>query len=102
MSNVIGLLCERGLDLMDDVTAGQDGCVPMSQLRAGQRGVIAGFRDVDDMATSRRLFDLGFSSGTEVEFIRRAPLRGPLMFRVATNEMLLRKPEADLVIVRPS
>lgn len=72
----------------------------MGQLGRGQCGVVAGFRGVDDMTVSRRLFDLGFATGVEVELVRRAPLGDPLMFRVGSNDMLLRRSEADLVMVR--
>ncbi|WP_286267932.1 FeoA family protein [Brooklawnia propionicigenes] len=77
------------------------GCLPMGQLRCGQCGVIAGFTDHTDMAVSRRLFDLGFAQGVEVELLRRAPLRDPLMLRIGTSQMLLRASEANRVLVRP-
>ena len=53
------------------------------------------------MAVSRRLFDLGFAQGVEVELLRRAPLRDPLMLRIGTSQMLLRASEANRVLVRP-
>ncbi len=52
------------------------------------------------MAVSRRLFDLGFAEGTQVQFVRRAPLRDPLMFRIGSSQMLLRAQEANRVLVR--
>lgn len=77
-------------------------CVPMGQLSRGQRGVIAGFADQTDMAVSRRLFDLGFAEGAQVELVRRAPLRDPLMFRIGSAQMLLRTEEANRILVRIS
>lgn len=72
----------------------------MGRLECGQRAVIAGFREQDDMTVSRRLFDLGFAQGVEVELVRRAPMRDPLVFRVGGSEMLLRRREADRIMVR--
>lgn len=72
----------------------------MGRLECGQRAVIAGFCELNDMTVSRRLFDLGFAQGVEVELVRRAPMRDPLVFRVGGAEMLLRRREADRIMVR--
>ncbi len=90
-------LCGRCLDVCEVDAAG---CVAMGRMECGQRATIAGFRDHVDMTISRRLFDLGFAQGVEVELIRRAPMRDPLVFRVGGSEMLLRRSEADRVVVR--
>ena len=37
----------------------------------------------------------------QVELLRRAPLRDPLMLRIGTSQMLLRASEANRVLVRP-
>lgn len=97
MKSVIAPLCDRCLDLCDPEAAG---CIAMGGLSCGQRGVVAGFRDEDDMTVCRRLFDLGFAQGVEVELVRRAPLRDPLIFRVGGGEMLLRRRDADRIVVR--
>ncbi|GAA2183027.1 hypothetical protein GCM10009785_24830 [Brooklawnia cerclae] len=99
MSTVVDRLCDRCLDVVESCDA-QGDCVAMGQLGRGQCGTVAGFQGVDDMTVSRRLFDLGFAKGVEVELIRRAPLGDPLMFRVGNSDMLLRRSEADLVVVR--
>ena len=52
------------------------------------------------MAVCRRLFDLGFAQGVEVQLIRRAPMRDPLVFQVGGGEMLLRRQDADRIVVR--
>lgn len=75
-------------------------CIPMGRMRCGECGVIAGFSEQTDMAVSRRLFDLGFAEGTQVQFVRRAPLRDPLMFRIGSSQMLLRAEEANRILVR--
>ncbi|MGB3954440.1 MAG: FeoA family protein [Brooklawnia sp.] len=97
MTSVIAPLCERCLDLCDPEAAG---CIAMGALGCGQRGVVAGFRAEEDMTVCRRLFDLGFAQGVEVELVRRAPMRDPLVFRIAGGEMLLRRRDADRIVVR--
>ena len=52
-----------------------------------------------DDAVSRRLFDLGFAPGQTATLVRRAPLRGPIMFSVGGNGIALRRAEADRILV---
>lgn len=97
MKSVVTRLCDRCLHICDVDAAG---CIMMGRLECGQRAVIAGFSEQVDMTISRRLFDLGFAQGVEVELVRRAPMRDPMVFRVGGSEMLLRRSEADRVVVR--
>lgn len=48
-------------------------------------------------ATARRLGELGFTPGTVVEVVRRAPLRDPVVYRVRDYEICLRRTEAVYV-----
>jgi ferrous iron transport protein A len=64
---------------------------------AGESSTILGF-DGDDVI-SRRLCDLGFAPGESVVRLRRAPLGGPVMFRVGGVEIVLRSAEARRVVV---
>lgn len=98
MLSLVQQLCDRCVDRCEADSAA--GCVALSQLRAGQRGYIMGFIGESDQAVGRRLFDLGFATGVEIEMIRKAPLRDPLMFRVAGGEMLLRRGEASKIVVK--
>lgn len=75
------------------------GTVPLSDLRAGMRAVISGFREDVDQATGRRLVDLGFMPGTSVTMVRKAPLRDPVVYRVADYEIALRKVQAKNILV---
>ncbi|KUL55540.1 iron transporter FeoA [Streptomyces sp. NRRL F-4489] len=43
---------------------------------------------------TRRLHDLGFTPGTVVEVVRRAPLRDPVVYRVKDYEVCLRRAQA--------
>ncbi len=51
-------------------------------------------------ATARRLEDLGFTGGTEVEVVRRAPLHDPVVYRVKDYELCLRRAQARCVLIR--
>ncbi|MFT3888383.1 MAG: FeoA family protein [Arachnia sp.] len=69
----------------------------LDTLPNGQASTIVGF-DGDD-AVARRLCDLGFAPGEDVVRLRRAPLGGPVMFRVGGVEIVLRASEARRVVV---
>ena len=69
----------------------------LDTLPKGEPSTILGF-DGDDVV-SRRLCDLGFAPGESVVRLRRAPLGGPVMFRVGGVEIVLRKAEARRILV---
>ncbi|MCH2101011.1 MAG: ferrous iron transport protein A [Planctomycetes bacterium] len=50
-------------------------------------------------ATSQRLRELGFTPGTEVDFVRRAPLAGPLVVQLRGYQLALRPAEACRVLI---
>lgn len=50
-------------------------------------------------ATAGRLADLGFTAGTVVQVLRRAPLRDPVLYRVKDYEVCLRRAQAAYVHV---
>lgn len=52
--------------------------------------------DGDD-AASQRLRELGFTPGTEVDFVRRAPFGGPLVVQLRGYQLALRPAEARRV-----
>jgi ferrous iron transport protein A len=47
--------------------------------------------------TARRLSALGFTPGTVVEVVRRAPLRDPVVYQVKDYEVCLRRTQAACV-----
>ena len=71
----------------------------MASLTRGQRGLIHDVCDQADPATARRLFDLGFAPGVEVEMLRQAPLADPVVFRVAGYDIALRRAQARCIQV---
>lgn len=73
---------------------------PLADLPPGARAVVVAVVDADPgrtTATVRRLGDLGFTPGSVVEVVRRAPLRDPVVYRVKDYEVCLRRTEAAWV-----
>ncbi len=71
----------------------------LARLRPGESASIARVLNLGDPAASRRLFDLGFVPGAEVECVRRAPLGDPAVYRVADYEIALRRGQAACIEV---
>ena len=69
-------------------------------LTAGSRCTVTGFAGTQTApALIDRMQDLGLRIGESIEFVRKAPLGDPLVFRVCDYELCLRKRDAKLVEV---
>lgn len=79
------------------VTAAPD--PTLAGMARGQRAYVVSIDAADDPAAARRLFELGFVPGAEVQMVRRAPLADPVVFRVAGYEIALRHAQARWVTV---
>jgi ferrous iron transport protein A len=79
---------------------GAEPCI--ADLRPGTRAVIARLCEDADAATARRYFDLGFVPGAQILVVRRAPMRGPVVVRVAGYEIALRRDQARCIKVDPA
>ena len=66
-------------------------------LNPGQKGVINAHRSVG--AVRQRLLDLGLIPQMEIEFVRCAPLGDPIEIRIGLTNVVLRKTEAETVII---
>jgi ferrous iron transport protein A len=66
--------------------------VPLKDMRPGQRGTVAAFTGEEGQRL--RLMELGLLPGTEVRFVRRAPLGDPLEVEVRGFHLSLRSSEA--------
>lgn len=78
-----------------------DGALPIDALAIGAVGVIVAI-DPDNHAPdrARRLCELGFDEGVDVEVLHRAPFGGdPLAVRVGNMVVALRREMARLVTV---
>jgi ferrous iron transport protein A len=69
----------------------------LAELPRGSRARITGI--AAPAATAGRLADLGFTAGTVVQVVRRAPLRDPMIYRVKGYEVCLRRAQAACVQV---
>ena len=76
--------------------------IRIDQLAPGQSATIAAIdRDGCDAATWRRLHEMGFDEGVDVELLHRAAFGGPLAVRVGNMTVALRPTQAALVTVDP-
>jgi ferrous iron transport protein A len=66
--------------------------VPLKDMRPGQRGTVSAFTGRE--AERLRLMEMGLLPGTEVRFVRRAPLGDPLEVEVRGFHLSLRASEA--------
>ena len=73
--------------------------VPITQLKPGRKGVVV--RLDGDSGLRQHLLEMGFTKGTEVEFLRQAPLGDPIDLRLRGYRLSLRRVEASAVIVDP-
>lgn len=53
-----------------------------------------------DEALHHRLVALGFRTGKLVQLIRKANFSGPLQVRIGTTDIMLRKSEAEKIMVQ--
>jgi ferrous iron transport protein A len=69
----------------------------LADLAPGTRATVVRVVAAESPATVRRLGDLGFTPGTVVQVVRRAPLRDPVIYRVKDYEVCLRRAQAACV-----
>ncbi len=69
----------------------------LSELHTGEKGVIVKVRGRGSFR--KRIMDMGFIKGKEVEVILNAPLKDPIKYQVMDYEVSLRRSEADLIDV---
>ncbi len=71
----------------------------LSGLKLGENSIIAGLSRECRGANRRRLLDLGFVPGTEVETSLSSPLGNPRAYLIKGTSIALRKEQADLVLI---
>jgi Fe2+ transport system protein FeoA len=67
-------------------------------LTPGQKGVISAHHSTG--AVRQRLLDLGLIPAVEVKFVRAAPLGDPIQVKAGSASVILRRSEAETVIIR--
>lgn len=73
--------------------------VPLDQLTVGTAGKV--YSVGGDVELRRRLLEMGFCNGTQVQVIRRAPLGDPIEYRLRGYHLSLRRDQAHHVRVHP-
>ena len=87
--------CDRDCNQCDDPSTCR-----LNQLGIGCRGsVVMVGGDVD---LRRRLLEMGFTSGADVQVVRRAPLGDPIEFRLRGYCLSLRDEQAQHVMIKTS
>ena len=74
--------------------------VALATLAAGETATIAAIHTEGPL--HQRLLALGFRTGKKIEVIRHARFSGPLQVRIGTTDVLLRRNEADKIMVKKS
>jgi ferrous iron transport protein A len=69
----------------------------LTDLAPGERAAVLTVDTGGGEATARRLEDLGFTPGTVVEVMCRAPLRDPILYRLKDYEICLRRAQAAVI-----
>ena len=76
---------------------GSGNALRLTDLPPGEVAEVVG---VDpDSPAARRLLDLGFTPGTEVRVVRRAPLGDPMVYELRGMRLCLRRSEAGWIRV---
>lgn len=70
----------------------------LSDLRPGERGVVAGWAGG---APPARLLEMGILEGTEVGVVRLAPLGDPIEIELRGYHLSIRKSEAEQIEIVP-
>lgn len=71
----------------------------LADLAPGASAVVVRVAVDQSPETARRLEDLGFTPGTVVQVVRRAPLKDPVVYRVKDYDVCLRRAHAACVHV---
>ena len=69
----------------------------LSELRTGEKGVIV--KVMGRGAFRKRIIEMGFIRGKEVDVIQNAPLKDPIHYRVMGYDVSLRRNEAQMIEV---
>lgn len=75
----------------------------LDKLPLRQRARISGIdSDTIDAKAAKRLAELGFDEGVEIETLHRGPLADPIACRVGRMTIALRRTQAAAVLVEPA
>lgn len=72
--------------------------VSLNTLKPGQQAVVDHVTAADDIGL--KLVELGFCPGETIQFLRKAPLGGPIEVELMAYRICIRRSEADTIFVR--
>ncbi len=72
----------------------------LTELRLGEQGIVDSI-DLSE-SDSRRLMELGFLPGAQIQYVRRSPFGDPRVFLVDGSEVALRRETALHIMLLPS
>ena len=72
----------------------------LTELRLGEQGVVDSIELPE--SDSRRLMELGFLPGAQIQYVRRSPFGDPRVFLVDGSEVALRRETALQILLLPS
>jgi len=73
--------------------------IRVDQLAVGEPAIIVAIdREGCDAATWRRLHEMGFDEGVDVEVLHKAPLGDPIALRVGNMTVAIRRAQAALIV----
>ena len=70
----------------------------LSSMNPGEIATIVAIHT--DESLHQRLLAMGFRAGKQIELIRKARFSGPLQVRIGTTDILLRRTEAEKIMVQ--
>ncbi len=73
----------------------------LRNVKVGAKCVVRGIDASAHPLVARRLIDLGFSPGAQVEVVRKAPMGDPVIYRLGGFEIALRGAQTKLIEVEP-
>lgn len=73
--------------------------IPLSEAKVGQRVLVQNM-NVDD-AVNQRLLAFGLTPGAEVRIVHVAPLGDPIAISFCAQKVMLRRTDAQCVMVEP-
>ena len=67
----------------------------LSELKQGEKAIISKIKGRG--AFRKRILEMGFIAGREIEFIKKAPLNDPFEYRIMGYDLSLRRSESELI-----
>jgi len=70
----------------------------LSDLKIGEEGTVINVAGDDDLRI--KIMEMGITNNTKVKVIKKAPLNDPIVILLRNYELILRKEEANIVVIQ--